>query len=119
MAPAAKRRRLSPKSLLNAEKDPISASYETPKSAQEALLDLERSTGPPRTQLEEAARIIGTDFRQIQTWLTQTGTADKPIVACETFAPKEEWVLRLLQKKLKISGDKLTEKNTLRYPIAS
>ncbi|WEW56655.1 hypothetical protein PRK78_002103 [Emydomyces testavorans] len=77
----------------------MAAQSEVPTSYQ-ALLELEkRSHGDPKDHLREAARIIGADldsdsWRQLSRTISSNGV---PAAA----APKEEWVLRWLMKKLK------------------
>ncbi|KAJ9307046.1 hypothetical protein DTO217A2_3466 [Paecilomyces variotii] len=70
---------------------------ERSRSSQEALLQLEKGTGSPVTQLDEAARIIGIDL----SLCASHPRVDRDISLRETPAPKEEWVLRWLLKKLK------------------
>ncbi|OJJ49936.1 hypothetical protein ASPZODRAFT_163974 [Penicilliopsis zonata CBS 506.65] len=70
---------------------------ERPRSSQEALLLLEKDTGSPATQLAEAATIIGIDL----TLCTSHPEINRPAHAPRNAAPKEEWVLRWLLKKLK------------------
>ncbi|KAE8333535.1 Urb2/Npa2 family-domain-containing protein [Aspergillus sergii] len=70
---------------------------ERPRSSQEALLRLEKGSGSPISQLNEAAQIIGLDLALC---------ASHPEINKTTYvqaraAPKEEWVLRWLLKKLR------------------
>ncbi|KLJ07491.1 hypothetical protein EMPG_17007 [Blastomyces silverae] len=80
---------------------------ESPPSAHQALLELEKGTSGPASQLQEAARIIGAD-------LSSSYSRGKPDIGVvpdaekdknqKHSAPKEEWVLRWLMKKLKGSS---------------
>ncbi|KAL3467980.1 Urb2/Npa2 family-domain-containing protein [Aspergillus heterothallicus] len=70
---------------------------ERPRSSQEALLRLEKGTASPITQLNEAAQIIGLDLSLCASHPEINRAPHTPIHA----APKEEWVLRWLLKKLK------------------
>ena len=71
--------------------------------AQQALLNLERSQVPPVELLDEAARIIGVSVGEIQRSISDhEGTLSAQSHASQ-FAPKEEWVLRWLLKKIKNS----------------
>ncbi|KAL1885470.1 hypothetical protein Plec18167_000964 [Paecilomyces lecythidis] len=70
---------------------------ERSRSSQEALLQLEKGTGSPVTQLEEAARIIGIDLSLCMSH----PEVNREVSVQENAAPKEEWVLRWLLKKLK------------------
>ncbi|GAD98397.1 hypothetical protein ANI_1_876074 [Paecilomyces variotii No. 5] len=70
---------------------------ERSRSSQEALLQLEKGTGSPVTQLEEAARIIGIDL----SLCSSHPEVNREVSVHEHAAPKEEWVLRWLLKKLK------------------
>ncbi|KAL2855836.1 Urb2/Npa2 family-domain-containing protein [Aspergillus pseudoustus] len=70
---------------------------ERPRSSQEALLRLEKGTASPITQLSEAAQIIGLDLSLCASHPEINRAIHTPIHA----APKEEWVLRWLLKKLK------------------
>ncbi|KAK2751550.1 hypothetical protein FQN55_000271 [Onygenales sp. PD_40] len=73
---------------------------ESPHSAHQALLELEKGTSGPSSQLQEAAQIIGIDLSlcTIQKEDEETASAQN---TQKTSAPKEEWVLRWLMKKLK------------------
>ncbi|KAL3479751.1 Urb2/Npa2 family-domain-containing protein [Aspergillus californicus] len=66
-------------------------------SSQEALLRLEKGTASPAVQLNEAAQIIGLDLSLCASHPEINRAPHDPIHA----APKEEWVLRWLLKKLK------------------
>lgn len=68
-----------------------------PRSSHEALLQLEKGTASPATQLNEAAQIIGLDFALC----ASHPEALRSSTIRENPAPKEEWVLRWLLKKLK------------------
>ncbi|KAL4950681.1 Urb2/Npa2 family-domain-containing protein [Aspergillus filifer] len=70
---------------------------ERPRPAQEALLRLEKGTASPNVQLNEAAQIIGLDLSLCASHPEINRAPHVPIHA----APKEEWVLRWLLKKLK------------------
>ncbi|KAL4943578.1 hypothetical protein BDV06DRAFT_189661 [Aspergillus oleicola] len=70
---------------------------ERPRPAQEALLQLEKGTASPNVQLNEAAQIIGLDLSLCASHPEINRAPHVPIHA----APKEEWVLRWLLKKLK------------------
>ncbi|KAL4869792.1 hypothetical protein BDV12DRAFT_167224 [Aspergillus spectabilis] len=70
---------------------------ERPRPAQEALLQLEKGTASPNVQLNDAAQIIGLDLSLCSSHPEINRTPHVPIHA----APKEEWVLRWLLKKLK------------------
>ncbi|PGH28520.1 hypothetical protein GX50_08740 [[Emmonsia] crescens] len=79
---------------------------ESPPSAHQALLELEKGTSGPASQLQEAARIIGVDLSSSYS----RGKADSRVLPAaeknkqRPSAPKEEWVLRWLMKKLKASS---------------
>ncbi|KAI9367812.1 Urb2/Npa2 family-domain-containing protein [Aspergillus egyptiacus] len=66
-------------------------------SQQEALLRLEKGTASPVVQLNEAAQIIGLDLSLCTSHPEINRAPQVPFHA----APKEEWVLRWLLKKLK------------------
>ncbi|KAF7597588.1 hypothetical protein BBP40_000066 [Aspergillus hancockii] len=70
---------------------------ERPRSSQEALLRLEKGSGSPISQLNEAAQIIGLDLALCASHpkINRTTNVQK------RAAPKEEWVLRWLLKKLR------------------
>lgn len=68
-----------------------------PRSSQEALLRLEKGSGSPTVQLNEAAQIIGLDLALCASHPEINRT---PHIQTKA-APKEEWVLRWLLKKLK------------------
>ncbi|KAL4879402.1 Urb2/Npa2 family-domain-containing protein [Aspergillus karnatakaensis] len=70
---------------------------ERPRPSQEALLQLEKGTASPNVQLNDAAQIIGLDLSLCSTHPEINRAPHIPIHA----APKEEWVLRWLLKKLK------------------
>ncbi|KAL4750959.1 hypothetical protein BDW72DRAFT_174706 [Aspergillus terricola var. indicus] len=70
---------------------------ERPRPSQEALLRLEKGTASPNIQLNEAAQIIGLDLSLCASHPEINRASHVPIHA----APKEEWVLRWLLKKLK------------------
>ncbi|KAL4900942.1 hypothetical protein BDW74DRAFT_88970 [Aspergillus multicolor] len=70
---------------------------ERPRPSQEALLRLEKGTASPNIQLNEAAQIIGLDLSLCASHPEINRVPHVPIHA----APKEEWVLRWLLKKLK------------------
>ncbi|KAL4895887.1 Urb2/Npa2 family-domain-containing protein [Aspergillus ambiguus] len=70
---------------------------ERPRSSQEALLRLEKGTASPTTQIYEAAQIIGLNLSLCASHPQINRTPTAPLHA----APKEEWVLRWLLKKLK------------------
>ncbi|KAL2854139.1 Urb2/Npa2 family-domain-containing protein [Aspergillus pseudodeflectus] len=70
---------------------------ERPRSSQEALLRLEKGTASPTTQLNEAAQIIGLDL----SLCASHPEIDRAPHIPNPAAPKEEWVLRWLLKKLK------------------
>lgn len=70
---------------------------ERPRSSQEALLRLEKGSGSPISQLNEAAQIIGLDLALCASHPEINRTTHVQSRA----APKEEWVLRWLLKKLK------------------
>ncbi|KAL2823073.1 Urb2/Npa2 family-domain-containing protein [Aspergillus granulosus] len=74
-----------------------SQTVQRPRSSQEALLQLEKGTASPSTQLNEAAQIIGLDLSLCASHPEINRAPHTPIHA----APKEEWVLRWLLKKLK------------------
>lgn len=68
-----------------------------PRSSQETLLRLEKGTATPLAQINDAAQIIGLDLSLCATHpeLNRTGHIQT------NAAPKEEWVLRWLLKKLR------------------
>lgn len=66
------------------------------------MLDLEKSkSGTPIEQLKEAARIIGVDLDQQEIEALAAGNGIATKSATVLSAPKEEWVLRWLLKKLR------------------
>lgn len=92
-------------------------SSNTPQSAHQALLNLERSSAPSTELLDEAARILGVGFEQIREDLfakpeneLQRSTSSIPI------APKEEWTLRWLLKKTKPSTKDASESSEIKSP---
>ncbi|KAE8352736.1 Urb2/Npa2 family-domain-containing protein [Aspergillus coremiiformis] len=70
---------------------------ERPRSSQDALLRLEKGSGSPISQLNEAAQIIGLDLALCASHPEINRTTHVQTRA----APKEEWVLRWLLKKLR------------------
>ncbi|KAL2869288.1 ribosome biogenesis protein URB2 [Aspergillus lucknowensis] len=70
---------------------------ERPRPSQEALLRLEKGTASPTIQLDEAAQIIGLNLSLCGSHPEANKVPHVPIHA----APKEQWVLRWLLKKLK------------------
>jgi nucleolar pre-ribosomal-associated protein 2 len=64
------------------------------------LLELEKGSIAPASQLNEAAQIIGVDLRAHNAGVHYAGESPKRQTATAS-APKEEWVLRWLLKKLK------------------
>lgn len=68
-----------------------------PRSSQETLLRLEKGTASPLAQINDAAQIIGLDLTLCATHpeINRTGHIQT------NAAPKEEWVLRWLLKKLR------------------
>ncbi|PKX94043.1 ribosome biogenesis protein URB2 [Aspergillus novofumigatus IBT 16806] len=70
---------------------------ERPRSSQETLLRLEKGTASPLAQINDAAHIIGLDLSLCTTHLEFNRTGHIQTNA----APKEEWVLRWLLKKLR------------------
>lgn len=68
------------------------------RSSHEALLQLEKGTASPATQLNEAAQIIGLDLTLCA---SHPEAFPRASTVPENPAPKEEWVLRWLLKKLK------------------
>ncbi|KAL4786361.1 Urb2/Npa2 family-domain-containing protein [Aspergillus varians] len=74
---------------------------ERPRPSQEALLRLEKGTASPNIQLNEAAQIIGLDLSLCASHPEINRTPHVPTHA----APKEEWVLRWLLKRLKAGKD--------------
>ncbi|OAT00194.1 uncharacterized protein BDCG_02135 [Blastomyces dermatitidis ER-3] len=79
---------------------------ESPPSAHQALLELEKGTSGPASQLQEAARIIGVDLSSSYSRekLDIRVVPDAEKENQKHSAPKEEWVLRWLMKKLKGSS---------------
>src|SRR5438034_7596954 len=74
-----------------------------PRLSHQALLDLEKGTESAVTQLKEAARIIDVDLDH--TAIRTHGDRINTLSNTErTSAPKEEWVLRWLMKKLNASS---------------
>ncbi|OJD11888.1 hypothetical protein AJ78_07431 [Emergomyces pasteurianus Ep9510] len=78
---------------------------ESGPSAHQALLQLEKGSNGPASQLQEAARIIGVDLVDLSSTFSR-GKVDNRIIPGvvnkeKKPAPKEEWVLRWLMKKLK------------------
>ncbi|EFE39162.1 conserved hypothetical protein [Trichophyton verrucosum HKI 0517] len=77
--------------------------------AYQALLALEKGTsGSPIEQLTEAARVVGVDFEDYDLDLF-ADDGELPSITPAHSAPKEEWVLRWLLKKLKGPTDISTE----------
>lgn len=69
------------------------------------MLALEKGTsGSPIEQLTEAARVVGVDFEDYDLDLF-AGDGELPSITPAHSAPKEEWVLRWLLKKLKGPSD--------------
>lgn len=68
-----------------------------PRSSQETLLRLEKGTASPLVQINDAAQIIGLDLSLCATHPEPNRTGHIQTNA----APKEEWVLRWLLKKLR------------------
>jgi nucleolar pre-ribosomal-associated protein 2 len=68
-----------------------------PRSSQETLLRLEKGTASPLAQINDAAQIIGLDLTLCATHpeINRNGHVQT------NAAPKEEWVLRWLLKKLR------------------
>ena len=66
-------------------------------SSQEALLQLEKGTTGPSSLLKDAAKIVGIDLAQC----AGDPDANYNLQLHSQSAPKEEWVLRWLLKKLK------------------
>ncbi|KAM5444443.1 hypothetical protein MaudCBS49596_008030 [Microsporum audouinii] len=82
---------------------------ESKTPAYQALLALEKGiSSSPIEQLIEAARVTGID---LESYRGQTSISDSelPPVTSALSAPKEEWVLRWLLKKLKGSTDEPNE----------
>ncbi|PGH17592.1 hypothetical protein AJ80_04771 [Polytolypa hystricis UAMH7299] len=79
---------------------------ETPRSAQEALQKLEKDTTDPATQLREVAHTVGIDLDQYarRSWSNELARLTTTTKNTTTSAPREEWVLRALMKKLKASA---------------
>ncbi|KAF9884152.1 hypothetical protein FE257_002273 [Aspergillus nanangensis] len=75
----------------------MGSAAERPRPSQEALLRLEKGTASPTTQINEAAQIIGLDL----SLCASHPQIDRAPHALRNSAPKEEWVLRWLLKKLK------------------
>ena len=68
-----------------------------PRSSQEALLRLEKGTASPTSQLNEATQIIGLDLALC----ASHPEINRAAQIRHNAAPKEEWVLRWLLKKLR------------------
>ncbi|OAX82346.1 hypothetical protein ACJ72_03305 [Emergomyces africanus] len=92
---------------------------ESPPSAHQALLQLEKGSNGPASQLQEAARIIGVDLSSSYSH----GKADSRAISDATnkeqrpSAPKEEWILRWLMKKLKASSSPQQEQSHSSYRL--
>lgn len=80
-----------------------------PRSAQVALLELEKGSNAPASQLNEAAQIIGIDLRVHEAKIYEGGESAE-LQPATAAAPKEEWVLRWLLKKLKAANGPLNYK---------
>ncbi|EFR00577.1 hypothetical protein MGYG_03582 [Nannizzia gypsea CBS 118893] len=77
--------------------------------AYQALLALEKGTsGSSIEQLEEAARIAGVDLESCGLSF-YADDSEPPLITPALSAPKEEWVLRWLLKKLKGPADEPNE----------
>lgn len=72
-------------------------SLQRPRSSQEALLRLEKGTASPTSQLNEATQIIGLDL----SLCASHPEINRAPQIQHNAAPKEEWVLRWLLKKLR------------------
>ncbi|EER37485.1 conserved hypothetical protein [Histoplasma capsulatum var. duboisii H88] len=93
----------------------MAPALESSSFAHQALLELERATGGPASQLQEAARIIGADL----SFSCNHGTGYNGVFQDaesnkkqKPSAPKEAWVLRWLMKKLKASSPQREELQT-------
>ncbi|EEH36195.2 hypothetical protein PAAG_00518 [Paracoccidioides lutzii Pb01] len=93
----------------------------SPGSAHRTLLELEKGTSGPASQLLEAARVIGVDLFPS----CDSRTADNrgtPATGAQakkqkTSAPKEEWVLRWLLKKLRASAQQGQSQSSYRLDV--
>lgn len=68
-------------------------------SAQQALLGLERSTLPVEDQIDNAFEILGLSTEELDE-SEDSEDVDKEVHGI-TFAPKEEWILRWLLKRIR------------------
>ncbi|KAJ5091526.1 hypothetical protein NUU61_006396 [Penicillium alfredii] len=70
---------------------------ERPRSSQEALLRLEKGNASPRTQLYDAAQILGLDLDLC----ASHPKVHRDVQVQSNATPKDEWVLRWLLKRLR------------------
>lgn len=68
-------------------------------SAQQALLGLERSTLPVEDQINNAFETLGLIIEELNESEDSEGVVEE--VQGNTFAPKEEWILRWLLKRIR------------------
>ncbi|KKY27628.1 hypothetical protein UCRPC4_g00861 [Phaeomoniella chlamydospora] len=80
-------------------------------SAQQALLGLERSTLSVEEQLDEAFRILNIQVKDLEE-ASLEGEEAPGVSQPRTFAPKEEWVLRWLLKRIRSTFDKSSKYST-------
>lgn len=73
-------------------------------SSQKALLDLERSKVPPVELLDEVGQILGVKYSHIQSMFFGPELGNEIFRHAATCAPKEEWVLRWLLKRIGLSS---------------
>jgi nucleolar pre-ribosomal-associated protein 2 len=73
------------------------------RNAQEALQVLEKQNAPFEEQIIQATRFIGTDIKEINKFIENTGKGSKWHVPI--YYAKEEWLLRWLLKRLSAPKD--------------
>jgi transcriptional regulator with XRE-family HTH domain len=76
------------------------AGIEGVQLSQQALLDLEHNKVPPVELLEEVSQILGVSYRLIRSTFFGPDRDNKTIPPTAYCAPKEEWVLRWLLKRI-------------------
>ena len=72
--------------------------------SQQALLDLECSKVPPVELLDAVTQILGVKYRHIRSRFFDPDQGNKTVSLTASYAPKEEWVLRWLLKRLGLSS---------------
>lgn len=58
-----------------------------------------KAPGPPTSQIQDAAEMLGIDLEAYRNFQNESGIQE--FTGWTSFAPKEEWILRWLLRKLK------------------